>query len=229
MEPFFIDRCEVSVGQYDEFISSAQNSSKYSNELARYLSITCNNSRFNGKDLPVTGVSCVAATAYSNWRGRQLPTMLQWLRAAAGPEESSPYPGGGLSAAKKANLKGSQDGYSVLATVKKPGQDVSRFGVLGLTGNVREWTATWFNPHMYAKTPADAPRELSDGILKVVQGGSWRTSPENARRDHSEKHRPNEAFDDVGFRCALPFFADRVTLQPSSSANESGKYALEKR
>ena len=75
-----------------------------------------------------------------------------------------------------------------------------------MTGNVREWTATWFDRDLYAKTSADAPRDPDDGTLKVVQGGSWRTNADAAACDHHDKCKPNEAFDDVGFRCVQPFF-----------------------
>jgi formylglycine-generating enzyme required for sulfatase activity len=74
-----------------------------------------------------------------------------------------------------------------------------------MTGNVREWTCTWYDREAYSRTPADRPREPADGTLKIVKGGSWRTDASQAACRAFERFKPTEAFDDVGFRCVRPF------------------------
>ena len=75
-----------------------------------------------------------------------------------------------------------------------------------MTGNVREWTCTWYDPNAYSRTPADRPEEPRDGTLKAVKGGSWRTAAAPAACKATDRLKPTEAFDDVGFRCVRPFF-----------------------
>ena len=203
---FFIDRFEVSVRQYQQFLDDRRIRAIDQTELNKFASITRMDERFNRGYLPVTGVTYVAAEAYAARSAKRLPTVLEWLRAAQGPRPDDPYPCGDRPSAKRSNLLGTQDGFEVLAPASKPGEDVSAFGVQGLSGNAREWTRTWFHSELYSKTPPDAPRDPSGGTMKIVKGGSWRTSIESALRNHADKHRPNEAFDDVGFRCIIRFF-----------------------
>lgn len=203
---FFIDRFEVSVRQYQQFLDGERIQATDQTQLNKFASITRMDGRFNQGHLPVTGVTYVAGEAYAARSAKRLPTVLEWLRAAVGPGPDDLYPCGDRPSAKRSNLFGTQDGFEVLAPASKPGQDVSAFGVEGLSGNTREWTRTWFHSQLYAKTPPDAPRDPSGGTMKIVKGGSWRTSIESALRNHADKHRPNEAFDDVGFRCIIRFF-----------------------
>jgi len=202
VEPFFIDRYEISVAEYNAFLVAIDNKSGF-------LPITRNHPRFGEAPLPVTGISFQAAESYAKWCRKQLPTLPQWIRAAGSSLKARPYPCGDAASACRSNLKGAKDGYLCLAPVKTPGVDVSAPGAVGLTGNVREWTSTWFSPQLYSEPSNTSAVEPANGTLKIVAGGSWRTDMDSAKTSNFGKHKPREAFDDVGFRCVIPFFASR--------------------
>jgi hypothetical protein len=77
------------------------------------------------ESLPVTGVSWYEAAAYAEFRGKSLPTLRHWVRAAGTGQGGSIIP---LS-----NLDG--DGPAEPGTF----QGMSPSGALDMAGNVREW------------------------------------------------------------------------------------------
>ena len=218
VEPFFMDRCEVSVAEYAKFLEQTISGAD-KNRLRGLTPITQNVEGFSSPELPVSGVSWNVADMFAKHRGRQLPTMPQWLRAAYGDSDRE-YPCGDVAACVKANL-GDKKGLTCLAPADKPGVDESPFGVLGMTGNVREWTASWYAKDAYAKCPAETPEEPASGTMKLVKGGSFRTGPEKASRSApGDQCKCGEAFEDVGFRCAMPFFLNAEEIE---KAAQSGK------
>ena len=99
-------------------------------------------------DHPVTGVSWYEAVAYANFRGKSLPTLFHWARAAMSPGEHLSSLGAELIPAS--NFDG--DGPV----------EVGAFGGLGpygtsdMAGNVREWV--W---------------NLGEGDRRWSLGGAW--------------------------------------------------------
>ncbi|MCJ7543431.1 MAG: formylglycine-generating enzyme family protein [Phycisphaerae bacterium] len=217
VEPFFMDRCEVTVAEYSRFLLSVTAQGLQTQKL---LSITRNDRDLNGPDLPVTGVTYEAAAAYAQAEGKALPTMLQWLRAACGNDERE-YPCGGVDRLSGCRLKTAGLAIGPPGPAEDPTADIGNFGAMHMTGNVREWTCTWYDPNAYARTPADHPEEPADGTLKIVKGGSWRTDASAAACRAFEKLKPTEAFDDVGFRCVRPFFLGDGPDRRSASPLES--------
>jgi len=102
---------------------------------------------------PVVGVDFWDAHAYATWRGGRLPTEQEWEKAARS-RSGSVYPWGdqlveanfnsGLDyEAKDGKPAGAVDGYQYWCPVDAILADESRYGIVGLAGNVSEWTATW--------------------------------------------------------------------------------------
>jgi len=102
---------------------------------------------------PVGEVDFWDAYAYAKWKGRELPTEQEWEKAARGTKGLT-YPWGEEFDPKKVNSNadynedplakaGQIDGYSFWNPVDKIKADKSPFGVIGMAGNVREWTGTW--------------------------------------------------------------------------------------
>jgi formylglycine-generating enzyme required for sulfatase activity len=216
VEPFFADRCEVTVAQYAKFLKAAEASDEWRSKMRLLTPITRGVASLNREDLPVTGVTFAAAEAYAAWRGARLPTLLQWLRVAGGDDDRA-YPCG--AACKGVNVKGADDGWETLAAAAGMQADKGPFGHLGLAGNVREWTCTWITPDAYSRTPAEAPAEPATGTLKAQCGGSWRLAADQARCGVFGRGKPGEASDDVGFRCIMPF--EFPSQDPNKTAQDA--------
>ncbi|MFD4406578.1 SUMF1/EgtB/PvdO family nonheme iron enzyme [Nocardia sp. NPDC058499] len=132
-------------------------------------------------DHPVVWVSHDDAEAYAHWAGKQLPTSLQWEKAARGTGGAT-WPWGNQPTPAKCNCRGSGPGTTTPVDRYKSG--ASPYGVYDLCGNVWEWLATETTPDRY---------ELK---------GSAFTSPFDraqpaAFNDASRTMRDN----DTGFRC----------------------------
>ena len=149
LKPFRIGRYEVTNEQYAEFIGATGRTApthwqgqEPPTELRRH---------------PVVNVDYDDASAYAAWRGLRLPTADEWERAARGNGDRL-YPWGMTFDAARTNTEESgQEGTTVVAQYAG---DVSPFDVIGMGGNVTEWTST--------------PMVAADGEAGfVVSGGSW--------------------------------------------------------
>jgi formylglycine-generating enzyme required for sulfatase activity len=195
-DAFWISKYEVTIAQYAEFLDAlkgapngkyddrtgqpAKKTDHLPDDWAAYYTAARTGGMFNNHPVslnsPVCGVDYWDAVAYANWKGRRLPTELEWEKAARGLSGNQ-FPWGNEPNPKAANLaddyeptgKGGQiDGYNYWSPVDKPEGDVSPFGVFGMAGNVQEWTATWA-PHP----------ELVDKRVPVVRGGCYFATKSN--------------------------------------------------
>lgn len=102
---------------------------------------------------PVLEVDYWDAYAYAKWKGRDLPTEEEWEKAARGTQGFL-YPWGNDPDPKKTNSNadfnpndpaalGAVDGFNFWNPVDKVLGDKSPYGVMGMAGNLREWTGTW--------------------------------------------------------------------------------------
>ncbi len=170
---FWIDKYEVTIGQYAKFVDYLDahpgNSRDFDHprqpkQLAhqpQYWAIYYGQAANGGKvhsapytlDSPMVDVTFWDAYAYAKWLGRELPTEEQWEAAARGAE-GFVYPWGNDPDEKKVNsgadfnqndpgAKGKVDGWNFWNRVDKVSGDRSAFGVVGMAGNVSEWTSTW--------------------------------------------------------------------------------------
>ena len=118
---------------------------------------------------PAVDVTWWDAFAYARWKGHHLPTEEQWEKAARGPEGRH-YPWGEKDDPGAANLKeassekGGDKAHTYAEPVNRHKKDVSFYGVLGMAGNVEEWTGSWVNHPDYP-----------DVLVPVVRGGDFAT------------------------------------------------------
>lgn len=173
-------------------------------------------------DHPVVQVCWEDAAAYAKWAEKRLPTEAEWERAARGGVEAKTYvwgsekhPGGKWMANvfsgefPQHNTKA--DGYEFTAPVKS--FPPNAFGLYDMSGNVWEWTADWYRPDYYAKSPAKNPQGPSDSFdpaepqvrKKVTRGGSFLCTDEYCigyQPGIRGKTSVDTGLQHTGFRCA---------------------------
>ncbi|HET8754737.1 MAG TPA: ergothioneine biosynthesis protein EgtB [Solirubrobacteraceae bacterium] len=129
-------------------------------------------------DEPVVHLSWFEADAFARAHGARLPTEAEWEKAATWDQESGsarPYPwGDDPPDESRANL---DHGLLGPAPAGAYPDGASASGVLGMLGDVWEWTASDFRG--YDGFLAHPYREYSEVFFgdeyKVLRGGSWAT------------------------------------------------------
>ena len=160
---FLIDKYEVTNLQYKQFIDVTQRKSPehFSNRTFP-----------KGKaDHPVTFVSWADARDYCAWAGKRLPTDEEWEKAARGTDGRM-FPWGNQLDLNKANTPMrwrdlQQEGDTT--PVGSFAGGVSPYGLYDMSGNVWEWTDSWYQAYPGNKKPSENYGEQ----YKTLKGGSW--------------------------------------------------------
>ncbi len=130
-------------------------------------------------DRPVTSISWFEADAFARSQGARLPTELEWEKAATWDPElgrARAFPWGETPPAP-----GIHANVDHIFPGPEPATDhpsgASAYGVLGMVGDVWEWTASAFRG--YPGFVADPYPEYSEVFFgdayRVLRGGSWAT------------------------------------------------------
>ncbi len=149
-------------------------------------------------------VSHAEAEAFARWKGKSLPTELQFHRAAFGTPNGieRPYPwGNDQPALKHGNFD--FNGWTPVPVDAHPA-GTSAFGVAGLVGNGWEWTSTLFGPFEGFKAFDFYPgysADFFDGKHYVMKGGSARTASLLLRRSFRNWFQPHYPNIYASFRC----------------------------
>jgi len=160
---FYIDIFEVTNQQYKQFIDASGRKSP-----SHFRNRTFPSGKANH---PVTYVTWHDADAYCTWSGKRLPSEQEWEKAARSPD-ARVYPWGNDFDISKANtpqrwqvLKQQGDTMPVGSFP----EGVNAYGAYDMSGNVWEWTASWYKPH-----PGNTRLTENYGEkYKVLKGGSW--------------------------------------------------------
>jgi len=166
VQPFQMDRTEVSNGEYAEFVKDTNHAppSHWSG----------NKPQFGQEQWPVVNVSFNDATAFAAWRSKRdrvtyrLPTEEEWEYAARNGERADLYPWGPDWKENAAVLK-----EATPANVGSRADGNNRWGVADLVGNVWEWTAS--KASVYPGNSAQVPADVQDWI--AIRGGCYVSDP----------------------------------------------------
>lgn len=178
---FYMDKYEVTHEQYQKFKKNHAFSDGKNNH-------------------PAVNVTWFDAKAYCESLGKRLPTEEEWEKAARGPE------GNTFSWGNKFNKDKANSGFSKISSSAPVGtfpKDVSFYNVFDMTGNVSEWTSSWYQPYKGSKFK----NTLFGENLKVSRGGSFQDMGHYELEIFSTStfryfNKPEEWAGDTGFRCA---------------------------
>jgi len=149
---------------------------------------------------PETGYPIISAevTWGRNSFGYRLPTEAEWEYAAKGRynELSSIYSGSN-DIDSVAWHYGNSGGAAHAVGTKAP----NRLGIYDMSGNVWEWCWDWHGEYMNIEQ--NNPMGAYSGSARVVRGGSWRDTAENAGSAFRAFDNPSHGYSDLGFRIVL--------------------------
>ena len=194
---FYIDKFEVTNLQYKKYVDDVGRRSPEHFDARMYP---------EGKaDHPVTFVSWRDANRYCEWAGKRLPTDIEWEKAARGADGRT-FPWGNEFQMHAANTPVRWENLNMEGDTSPVGAfeaGVSPYGVYDMSGNVWEWTASW-----YLQYPGNIRETENYGKkYRTLKGGSWWdcsfyqcgiSAPVYNRSFFSPKVK-NSSF---GFRCA---------------------------
>ena len=183
-------------------------------EQLDYRPIFFRNDLVNQPDQPVVGVDLFCAWAYAKWAGLQLPSEAQWEKAARGVDGRR-YPWGDegpllqdgryrANYNQAGHIGGDDlDGYLESSPVDAYTDGASPYGVLGMGGNVWEWTRSYYDPQFYTRMPSEDPVGPRLTELVAIRGGSWRWPLTDSRCANRARTTAVDRKKDLGFRCVL--------------------------
>ena len=194
LSAFFMDKYEVTNADYKKCVAAgACRSARYHYDKT-----------LNQPTHPVVAVGWIDGVNYCKWAGKRLPTEAQWEKAARGTDERL-YPWGNEFDLMAANMHSKKDGWPKTAPVGTFKKNVSPYGAYDMAGNAWEWTADYWHPNYFKRSPAKDPTGPSKGVQRVMRGGSWLYDVPFFIATHNRSPgRPWIRKDSVGFRCAKP-------------------------
>ncbi len=206
VDAFYMDVYEVTNAQFKRFIDEnpqwRKNRALTTIVGDNYLSGWKDNMYPKGKaDHPVVNVSWFAAKTYAESIGKELPTEVQWERAARGTLACKEYPWGDAEPHSRANYDRYTSGTNFRdPPTKKVGSYApNAYGLYDMSGNVEEWCLERL--------------DVDDihGRYHRMRGGSWFSGAEDIRIASISQHPVADGMGTLGFRCVLPQTETKTT------------------
>lgn len=194
VDAFYMDTHEVTWEQYLGFVKA----SNYKSErVARTLKIfpdLVDRNGYFGK-LPITQLSINEMKAYAEWHGKDIPTEIQWEKAARGGLDDMNYPWGNTIEPSHANYNHAgilnafdANNRAVLLRVEGGQYPPNGYGLFDMAGNVSEYVSTQWDD--------------DTGVDRVItRGGNYRQSGKPTQNWYRVYQATGWATGSVGFRC----------------------------
>jgi formylglycine-generating enzyme required for sulfatase activity len=209
VQAFYLDETDVTNAAFAEFVSAvpawARDVVPEGDQNGRYLAHWGDDGRSDASqaDHPVTFVTWYAAASYCAWAGKRLPTEAEWEYASGAAIDDRQYPwGDDPPTAALVNWSGS----GIDGTVPVASYPPNPPGLYDMSGNVWKFLAdAWSDSYAAAPGSAlgvDEAVAARDRTRRVVRGGSSGANAANLRVRYRDSHRPWDAREMVGFRCA---------------------------
>ena len=226
---FYIDRLEVTNGEYREWLSTLSQQERQENlpdsvAFREGASRGNFNTYFYGstyQEYPVVAITWGEAQKYCEWDGKRLPTEAEWEYAARAGRVGGVYPWGGFSTQNNfgqylANFNpGRQgqaaDGYAFTAPVGS--YPLSRWGLWDMAGNVAEWVRDAYTPTYSELSGLDPMYSNQDEERHVVRGGSWSSGELEIGVGFRDFQPADDPSPRIGFRCAADVSQIEGTMQ----------------
>ncbi len=197
LNEYYISKYEVTFEQYDKFCDETGRK-KPSNEIYGHKFLP------RGK-FPVVNIMWNDAKAYCDWlsqksgRNIHLPTEAQWEKAARGTDKRI-YPWGDQSPdSNLANWNTNNNDNKPQIVGSHPDGN-SPYGICDMAGNVWEYCSDWYEANYYSVTPYNNPPGPSNGLWKIVRGGSFRRSEGACRSSFRGGNYRSFYHGSIGFR-----------------------------
>ena len=184
---FYLDETETTNGDYVEFCKA-----------------TGCPPPAGAADLPVVNVTVAQARAFAQWKGKRLPTQIEWERAARGMDGNR-YPWGKAEDASQANLR---DNATLGAHALMPVRSFKPSPAYQMAGNAWEMVEGGVTPSqeaaaLFAKLIAPPPGPGEKWVQ--IRGGSFNTPLAAAVAYEWSPIPERYSSTDIGFRCAKSF------------------------
>jgi formylglycine-generating enzyme required for sulfatase activity len=149
--PFCADRTEVTAQSYASCVAAGRC------QAAAHGSGRCTLGSAGKESHPINCITWYQAEAVCGYLGGRLPTEIEWEFLARGGSEMLAHPWGAGTPDETTCWKHHE---TCEVGKRKP----QAFGLMDVSGNVWEWTSSWFGPY---------PWPAAEGRAKVYRGGSW--------------------------------------------------------
>jgi formylglycine-generating enzyme required for sulfatase activity len=183
---FWLQTTEVTQGQWQAVMGS--NPSRFSG-----CGLTCPVENVHWDDVQQF---LARLNAQDPGKGYRLPTEAEWEYAARAGTTGD-YGGNGVL-----NDMGWYVDNSGARTHPVGEKRPNAWGLYDLHGNVWEWVEDWYDADYYGRGVDTAPPGPSEGTRRVLRGGTWDSTPLNARSATRDHNTPVARRDNFGFRLA---------------------------
>ncbi|MFM8475465.1 MAG: formylglycine-generating enzyme family protein, partial [Planctomycetaceae bacterium] len=215
--PFRISACEITVGQYREFVEAtgyrteaersgqggwlSSRSSSYGRQDPAFIWSAPGYAVQD--DMPVTMVSWEDAVAFCEWlshrelRTFRLPTEAEWEYCCrAGTTGVHPFPPEEVDLFVWSHRTAGDNFIPRPVGTRQP----NRWGLYDMIGNVREWCADWYSETAYTADITDLPAGPPTGEFRVIRGGCFMDLKAFLRASHRGFLGPKVVVGNQGFR-----------------------------